>query len=261
MATRTAVVLLLAVTAHGCKTSPPVHPAPNETVVGASEIAAHLAEADRLYEAPRTVEAVRQSLVLCEQSFSENDEAGARWRAARACAWLATHDDEASRQRHAERGIEIGEESLSADPSNAEPFYYQALNIGLLSEITGSGLFRIKTMKQHALRVIEVDEQFHYAGGHRFLGILCYRTSRIPLFAAGTAEDARRHLARALELFPAHGENQLAMAEFHIWEDKPELARPYLEQLDASTPPPDLAAEHADWKRNGRELARQVVGR
>jgi hypothetical protein len=253
---RATVVFVIALAVSGCKTGPTPTPEPNGKRLSDSEIAAHLAEADRLNREPRTVEAIVASLALAEKAFTDIDEAGAGWRASRACAWLATyHAEKSARQQYAEQGVQLGELTLSTPEPSAEAYLYQALNLGLLSEITNSGLFRIKLMKEHALRVIELDERLDYAGGHRFLAILCYRTSSIPLFAAGSAEDARTHLTQALELFPRHGENLLAMAEFHLWERKPELARAYLERLEASQAPVDLSAEHQEWKRKGRELA------
>ena len=252
-----AFVLALPVTR--CKTGPTPRPEPNGKRLSASEIASQLAEADRLYREPRSVEAVLSSLSLAKEALTETDEAGASWRASRAYAWLATHHpDNSARRKYAEEGIHLGELALSHPGARPETYFYQALNLGLLSELTNSGLFRIKLMKEHALRVIELDEQLEYAGGHRFLAILCYRTSAIPLFAAGSGEDASKHLTRALELFPDHGENLLAMAEFHVWERKPELALPYLGRLETSEAPPDRSAEHQEWKRRGRELASRL---
>jgi len=196
-----------------------------------------------------------QSLELALSARKSPDTEGAGWRAARSCAWLAeNHPEETSREDFARKGVQIGEAALAVKPANVEPYYYQALNLGLLSNITGSGLSRIAPMKGLALHVIEIDERFAYGGGHRFLGVLCYRTSRIPFFAAGNAEDAERHLNRALELFPSHGDNLFKLAEFYVWNDAADRARELLEQLQQSPAPPDMTTEHAAWLVKGQEL-------
>jgi len=218
-----------------------------------------VAEADRLYREPRTASSVEASLTSAKRAVLENDALGARWRAMRACCWLAQyHPDEDARLRYAQEGVAIGEEAVATAPSGPEPYFYHALDIGLLCDITGSGLFRIGTMRALAEKVIAIDPLYDHGGGHRFLGILCYRTASIPLFAAGTAEEGRAHLEKALEHFPDYGRNLLSLAEYHLHVEEPERARPYLERLLESPVPEDESAEHAEWLEKGRRHLEEI---
>lgn len=226
-----------------------------ETTLGPAEIAVTLEEADRLHGEPRSVERVEKSLSLSLGAIAPGDEHGALWRAARACYWLAENHGDGERCReYALRGSLIAREGARLAPGRPEPWYFQALNLGILSRLEGRGLGRIAVMEELARKVIEIDERYEHAGGHRFLGILYHRTMDNPLTVIGDIDDALFHLRRACELFPNHGHNQLALAEVLLADEEFDLARESLRRVLASPTPPGETEDHGRWVRRAREL-------
>jgi tetratricopeptide (TPR) repeat protein len=225
------------------------------------EVAALLLESDALYREPRTPERVERSFEAALAARAGNDEE-ALWRAARASFWLSRRHPQAEVQiAFSRKGVALGEEDVASRTSAAprpEPYFFLALNLGRLSELTGGGLLRIARMKELAAEVVRIDERFAHAGGHRFLGILTHRTSAVPLFAAGTPDDARRHLERACEIAPDYPENHSALAEVLLTFAEPAAARAALERALASPPPPDHAEDHREWTARARELLGEI---
>ena len=249
-----------------CRTSPTRRPAHGHDLPlpSATEQRALIDQADHLYAGPRTVDRVLKSLAAARRAGSvkrtEVSRAGkptlppldAAWRAQRASYWLARfHPDEKARLEHAREGVTIGEEALEAAAldglDDVARHFYHALNVGVLCDLTSSGLTKIATMRSLAEKVIELDPLFENAGGHRFLGILCYRTSSIPIVRAGSAEDGRVHLERATQLAPDCGENWLELAKFHVWSGAPKKALRFARLALEATRTEDSSAEDAVW--------------
>ena len=213
-------------------------------------------ESDQRYREPRTTESVLASLAAATDAVTNGDAdvVGARWRAARACFWLAQyHHDSRQRLPFAERGVEIGEAALAERPTTVEPYYFHALNVGVRAKLKNSGLTLIGTMKELAQKVIELDERYAFGGGHRYLGILQYRTRWIPFVAAGTAAEAETNLRRAVTLFPDYGNNRLALAEYYLDVDQGDRAREELTRVLRCPVPPGESAEHREWVARARE--------
>src|SRR5262245_4009532 len=92
-------------------------------------------EIDAAYREPRAVGRVQRSLTLCEQRLAKAPEAPVRWRAARACAWLAKNADDKERRSYAERGAAFASEAMRLTPAAPEGCFYYSLNLGILSRI------------------------------------------------------------------------------------------------------------------------------
>jgi tetratricopeptide (TPR) repeat protein len=231
-----------------------------ESTADVPRLESQLAEADDLYREPRSIDRVRRSLEIYLRSISAKNHYDALWRAARACMWLADHRLEGdARIEIAFKGVSIAEEATRRSPNRAEAHYYHGLCLGTLSRLEGGGLRRVKVMEAAGLRVIELDEAFEYAGGHRFLGMLYGRTKDHPLAGIGSFEEAVEHLERAHELFPGYAYNGLALAEVLISEEEePERSRALLEEVLGTPPPPDRSADHARWVARARDLLESI---
>ncbi|MBI4585298.1 MAG: tetratricopeptide repeat protein [Planctomycetes bacterium] len=230
-----------------------------ESPIAGPALEARMAEADQLYLEPRSPAKVRQSLSVAAQSISRANGYAALWRAARACAWLADSElDEEERHRYAFEGVAISKEAARLAPQLPESHFYYALNLGLLSQIEGKGLNRIPVLERLAKKVVELDEKFEHAGGHRFLGLLYLETKDYPFAAIGDLEDAFRHLKRACELAPDYGHNQLALAQAYYEDGEYEKAAERLKLVLASPAPPDESEDHRKWVEKAKELLEEI---
>jgi tetratricopeptide (TPR) repeat protein len=115
-------------------------------------------------------------------------------------------------------------------------------------------------MAQEAELAIERDERFDRAGPHLFLGILHLRTEGKPFVGFGDLDQALRHLARAVELFPQAGENRVAYAEALIADEMYPQAREQLAAAVAAPAPPDLEEKREEWLAKAAELEKQIPG-
>jgi len=131
----------------------------------------------------------------------------------------------------ATEGIEACESVLARDPQSAPAHYYLAMDYGQLARTETLGALKlVKEMEQEYKAVVELDENYDYAGADRGLGLL-YRDA--PTWGSiGSRSKARQHLERAVELAPDYPENRLNLAETYLkWADR-ESARQQLDALD-----------------------------
>ncbi len=229
-----------------------------EVSLGPNEIDSRIKSIDRLYAPPRTLANVDRSFTTCLSSISKTSRDRVLWRMARAAAWLAENfpdwDDQVD---IAKTGVSIGRESVRLPVDKAEPYFYCALNLGVLSD-----LFKTKDLVEEMIdlckKAIELDETLDYAGPHRFLGILYYETEGYPMVTKATLDDALRHLERACELAPDYGHNHLALAKALLEDDQYDAAKTHLQKvLDLPNPDGD-EVERAKWVREAQGLIRQL---
>ena len=177
---------------------------------------------------------------------------------ARAAAWLAEHfPDWNDRVDIAKTGVSIGRESVRLPVDMAEPYFYCALNLGVLSRLYSTKDL-VAEMIDLCKKAIELDETSDYAGPHRFLGILYYETEGYPLVTTGTLDDALRHLERACELAPDYGHNHLALAKALLEDDQYDEAKTHLQKVIELPNPDGDEAERASWVREAQGLIRQL---
>lgn len=229
-----------------------------EVSLSPSEIETRIKTIDELYKPPRKLENVERSFLTSLLSISRTSRDRVLWRAARASAWLAENmPDRNDRVDIARRGVAIGRESVRLPVDRAEPYFYCALNLGVLSD-----LYSTKDLVGEMIgllkKALELDETYDYAGPHRFLGILYYETEGYPLAATGTLDDALRHLERACALAPGYGHNHLALAKALIEDDQYDRAREHLEKAIELPNPEGDEVERAKWVREAQGLIRQL---
>lgn len=218
-----------------------------------------LARARELFAEPRSVERVRQAAELYLETVSPLDGFESLWRSAEARAWLAEeHPDEEARLEHARRGAAAAREAVNRAPDRAGGHYYLAILLGLMSQLEGGGLNRIELMLEHGRRVIEIDERFEHAGGHRLLGLLIFETLDNLLVSTGSFDEGLEHLERACELAPAYGLNHLGKARMLIDDEDFAGAREALERVLECPAPEGERRAHETWLVEARELLEEI---
>ena len=229
-----------------------------EASLSPREIDSRIKSIDQLYAPPRTLAKVERSFWTCRSSISKTSRDRVLWRMARAAAWLAENfPDWDDRVDIANTGVSIGRESVRLPVDKAEPYFYCALNLGVLS-----GLYKTKDLVGEMIdlckKAIERDETSYYAGPHRFLGILYYETEGYPLVTKATLDDALRHLERACKLAPDYGHNHLALAKALLEDDQYDAAKAHLQKVIDLPNPDGDETERAKWVHEAQGLIRQL---
>jgi len=224
------------------------------------EVARKSAEADRLYEPPRTVQGVETSFDIALEAISASNGYRALWQAARAADWLAEHLDDEKRQEYfARKGIAAGRESIRLAPDRVESWYYLALNLARLSDLRKTPHW-VKEMAGYAERAREIDERFDRAGPHRFLGLLNLSTEGNVVVGYGDFDAALDHLRRAAELFP-DAENLTNHARALVADEDYAAARKQLEAALGAPVPPGHEADGPAWIADARKLLGEIAGK
>lgn len=151
---------------------------------------------------------------------------------ARTCFdWADLVKTDRERAAIAKEGIAACEDALKRDARSAPAHYYLAMDYGQLARTETLGALKlVREMETEYKAVVDLDEDYDYAGADRGLGLL-YRDA--PSWGSiGSRSKARLHLQRAVDLAPDYPENLLNLAETYLkWADR-EAARNELDALD-----------------------------
>jgi hypothetical protein len=174
----------------------------------------------------------------------------AAWKFARACfdsADVATNDNQ--RASIAEQGIAASRRAIELQPKSAAAHYYLGLNLGQLAQTKLLGALRlIGEMEAAWHRTLELDPKFDYAGAHRSLTLL-YRDAPGWPTSVGSRTKARRHLEKAVALWPDYPGNQLCLLESQLkWGES--------KVVQSQIPAVDKLLQEARAKFSGEEWAR-----
>jgi hypothetical protein len=162
-----------------------------------------------------------------ERYQANTNDSEAAWQFGRACfdrADLARDDDE--RESIAKEGIAACRQVTAREPKLAAGHYYLAMTLGQLAQTKSLGALRlVGEMEREFKTARELDGKWDYAGPDRNLGLLYLEAPGWPA-SIGSRSNARKHLARAVELAPDYPENRLCLLEaFLKWEDRKNLPR------------------------------------
>lgn len=99
--------------------------------------------------------------------------------------------------------IETADRAIAINADEVVALYWKAIAMGKLSEECGilNALRMTRPMEKLFLRVIELDETYDNAGGHKALGRMYFRLPGFPI-SFGNKKKALHHFEKALDLYP-----------------------------------------------------------
>jgi tetratricopeptide (TPR) repeat protein len=130
------------------------------------------------------------------------------------------------------KGQYYAELSSQEQPHHVAGYYWQALNLAGLAEVTGAAraLQLVPVIVEQLETAAAIDEAFDQAGPHRVLGRIYCEAPSWPL-SAGDISKSLRHLRAAVQIAPENSTNHLYLAETLAQLGKSEEAYRELQQV------------------------------
>lgn len=162
----------------------------------------------------------------------------------------------------ARRGMAMAEACLMRAPEEAGCYYWRAVNTGLYYRVHIIGYQDgVKSMISDCNKVITLDERYDHAGAFRMLGELYAKLPQTAGRADSVTRDldlAEQNLRKAVQLAPEYPENQLALAELFVMQDKTSDAIAPLSAARNLTPQWKNDASYDEWKSLTLALEKKV---
>jgi len=196
----------------------------------------------------------------------DSNSARVCWELGRACydrADFATNN--AERAALAEQGMAACRRAIERETNSAPAHYFLALNTGQLARTKlFTALYLVDHMEQAMQDSIAIDAKYDFAGGHRALGVLYREAPGWPV-SIGSRSKSRKHLDKAVELFPDFPGNQIHLLESWLaWGDRNRVATqiPMVEKIlkaaRTNWTGETWAASWAEWDRSWAEIKAKV---
>src|SRR5665213_2452401 len=175
----------------------------------------------------------------------------ALWKFGRACYDFADFSAiDAQREKIAEEGMAACDKLIQQQKQSIPGHYYLGMNLHQLSRTKTFGASKIvKQMEAEFKTVLDLDPKYDFAGPDRMLGLFYLDSPRWP-FGFGDMTEARKHLAKALELAPEYPENHLDMIEAGLKTGDKREAPIQLETLAAVWPEAQKKFTGEEWAAN-----------
>lgn len=183
---------------------------------------------------------------------------------AREAARQTQHEPSAdARLALATKAVEAGQRCVQAAPASAECDYALALALGVQArERPSTATQGLKAMVALLQKANELDARMDHGGPARVLALVLVRAPRWPL-GPGDPEAGLEAARRAVELFPDHAPNQLALSETLLaaGDQAGSLAAATRGLALARTAALDGEPDAADWVRDGEALLAGITQR
>lgn len=152
-----------------------------------------------------------------------------------------TSKDEDEEKAIFAKAKESGARLLVQYPNSAGVQFYSAANLGKWAE--GNGIIAAARagvadkLKESAEKIIEIDPSYEQGAGYYLLGIIHYKTPRIPFILTWPDnEKAVTNLRKALELNPRRLSVRVALAEALLKTNKKQEALLLLRDISQTNP-------------------------
>jgi tetratricopeptide (TPR) repeat protein len=252
----------------------------------ADEGALLVSEGDAFWDQRTDPERIRDAIARWEQAVELDPDDGELWaKISRGYYFLADgylRDDDKAYTEAMEKGTRAGEEAMMAfspefaermqrgakvgegievlGPEALDAMYWYATNLGKWAgkQSIAIRLRHRSDIEQTMSRILELDEMYFHAAGHRFFGALY---ALLPGFAGRDLDKSREHFEKSIALAPNYVATRVLMAE--------NLAVPLRDRemfetqlrfvLDAPDDIiPELVAETLVEKEKARELIAKI---
>jgi len=160
-----------------------------------------------------------------------------------------------------ERCIAIADQALALDANDATGLFWKAAAMGKMAEDSGilRALGMLRPMEEMLLKVVNLDEGYENAGGHRALGRMYHKLPGSPI-SFGSNQKALKHLKRAHELFPKDIITRAFYAEVLYDEGKKEEARKHAHFVLATPIDDEDALEFSAYVDIALDVVRKTGG-
>jgi tetratricopeptide (TPR) repeat protein len=219
-----------------------------------------LAEVDALYSKRLEGGNAAKALEGYENAVKENPTSvEALWKASRAAWWVGDNlTDRKEKMARFQRGIDLAQAAVKADPNSADAHYWLSANYGSFGETKGilKSLFLVKPIRHELNEVNRIDDKFQGGAGYRILGIVDYK---VPGFAGGSKKRALEGLKKSLAMDPKSPFTRYYLAEYYSVIGDKTKSREQLDILDTLTPGDYFdEADVVMMKRKGEKLRKEL---
>lgn len=204
-------VVLLALTAAGCQRGRIRLPHVEDTKKSVDET---LADADALYAKRPDVEAVRAAIgVYQSAAVADPRRVEGAIGVIKAVAWLVEHGEKKDRKTLVAEALAAGNQCQVRTPDTPECNYWQAVARGIdAREHPSTGIPDLKRIIALLKKADAAAPMMDEAGPVRVLALALVRAPGWPV-GPGNPDEALEFAKLAVERFPGHPLNQLALAE------------------------------------------------
>ena len=172
------------------------------------------------------------------------------------------------REQVANHGIAVARAAIAAHTNCVGAHYYLALDIGQLARTKMWGALKLLTEMERELKyVIQKDPKYHYAGGHRTIGVLYSEAPGWPT-SVGDRKKARYNLEKAVEIAPEYPENHIcymeALVKWKEWKTLTDAIADYqatLAKAKETFTGPEWAYEWHDWTEREKFVHQRIQRR
>jgi|GEM_PF-6719446 len=191
--------------------------------------------------------------------------------AVRSFYWLGINQKEkAKKQEYHKRGYDLGMLLLKTQPKNVGVYYWSASNIARYAQTLGDLEQKAYFVKINPLmnKVIELDKNYFYGGGPRYLAIITVEMSpTLRKFAAAmnkdfkfTLEEAVQGCRDAIKIESNYFLNHTTLAEALVASGKKDEAKKELEWVMSNDPGklPDCKPENVFEQGRARDMLKKL---
>lgn len=176
-----------------------------------------IARVDELLKQRGDLQKLEQALQELRVLNRENpDHRDIGWKFAMATySWGSKLDEKKKKDERLklfEEGRAAGDRILEKNPDCAPCHFWTGINHALVGNEKGafSSLSGINRVKEHAKRVIELDEGYAFGGAHRLLGQI---DRALPGIFGGSNKSAKKHFERAIKIAPDEPMNYFELSQ------------------------------------------------
>lgn len=214
-------------------------------------------EADYLFTFGESAERDKQSLAVVERAIAaDGSNFQWLWRAARVYYYVGDAAGKNEKLGYFQKGIEIAQRAISAQPNAVEGHFWLAANYGGYSEEKGAlkALQTVKKIRAEMEIVLKLNDRYQDGGAYLALGEM---DRQLPRIVGGSLSRAITRLEQGVKVAPQNLEMKLALALAYQDDGRKEDARRQLQET-ISRP---INPSHGRAERDVQTKAQSVLAK